>query len=336
LADTVDPRPAPRPGPADERHAAFWRALQPNARRGVRPPEKRPPEKRPTEVLPTDILPPEARAALDKLIAEKLAAVHSRCASLGLSEELLLAHWARHLSPAADLEAQLERTRLEELVLAAACAEGLPSAQEELQTRVLPQVVPAVRRIDPSQAFVDEVRQHLLERLLVARPGKPARIAEFAGESSLVHWVRAVAVRLALNHRRDSGRSPELPAGDGLVEIAAPLRDPQFELLQHGYGQAFSEGLRDALGQLEQRARAVLRLHYVDGLSLAQVGAVYQVNKSTVSRWLGDAREQLLSRLRRDLEGRLGIAAAELDSVLRAIQSRVELSLASALRSRAE
>lgn len=334
MADPVDPpsrlasepTAAPAAGAGRERHAAFWRALQPGARRGERSSDPR----------STEALSPPARAALDDLLAEKLALVAARCASFGLSQDLLLAHWARHLSRAAGLEAALARTRLEDLVLAAACAEGLPSAQEELQVRVLPQVLPAVRRIDPSQAFVDEVRQHLLERLLVARPGRPARIAEFAGESSLVHWVRAVAVRLALNHRRDSGRSPEIPAGDGLVEIAAPLQDPQFELLQHGYGQAFSEGLRDALGQLEKRARAVLRLHYVDGLSLAQVGAVYQVNKSTVSRWLGDAREQLLSRLRRDLEGRLGIATAELDSVLRAIQSRVELSLASALRSRAE
>lgn len=277
-------------------------------------------------------VPADRRAALDAVIARKLAAADHH----GLAPERLLAHWAHHLRPSVELGAQLERTRLDDLALALACAEGRPSALELLRSRLLPQALLAVRRIDPSPGFRDELCQHLLERLLIPREGRPPRIFEFAGQSSLLHWLRAVALRQALNHRRDAGRIPEELAGEALVEIAAPLRDPQLELLKRSHGPAFSQALQEGLSALEARARSLLRLHYVEGLSLAQIGAVYQVNKSTVSRWLDAAREALLARLEGALEARLGVAPAELESLMRALKSQVELDLSSLLRSRVE
>jgi RNA polymerase sigma-70 factor (ECF subfamily) len=292
--------------PKSDEHAAFWERL------GGEVPAAR-------------------RAALNPLIAERLAAAERH----GLTPERLLAHWARHLRPA-ELEPQLARTHLADLALALACAEGSPAALDLLQSRLLPQALLAVRRIDPSATFREELAQSLLERLLVARGGAPARILEFAGQSPLVHWLRAVALRQALNRRRDAGRSPEELAGETLVEIAAPLRDPQLELLKRSHGPAFSQALQEGLGALEARQRSLLRLHYVEGLSLAKIGAVYQVNKSTVSRWLDAAREALLARLGGTLEVRLGVAPAELESLMRALRSQVELDLSSLLRSRVE
>jgi RNA polymerase sigma-70 factor (ECF subfamily) len=307
VSGTAEPKRTGGPLPAGEGHAAFWERL------GA-------------------ALPAEERAALDSVIAAKLAGAQGH----GVAPARLLAHWAGHLQGAGDLLGQIDRTHLEDLALALACAEGSPTALERLQSHLLPQALNAVRRIDPSPSFLDELRQHLLERLLLPRDGQPPRIAEFAAQSSLLHWLRAVALRQALNHRRDARRIPEELAGETLVEIAAPLRDPQLELLKQRHGPAFSQALREGLSALEARERSLLRLHYVDGLSLAQIGAVYQVNKSTISRWLNAAREALLVRLGGALEDRLGVAPSELESLMRALRSQVELDLSSLLRSRVE
>ncbi len=48
----------------------------------------------------------------------------------------------------------------------------------------------------------------------------------------------------------------------------------------------------------------MLRLHFLEGLSLNQIGAMYQVNKSTISRRMARARETLLERTRERLEQR--------------------------------
>lgn len=47
----------------------------------------------------------------------------------------------------------------------------------------------------------------------------------------------------------------------------------------------------------------------------------------TITRWLADARQELLAETRRELEGRLGIRGAELQSVLRLIQSHMGASV---------
>ena len=45
-------------------------------------------------------------------------------------------------------------------------------------------------------------------------------------------------------------------------------------------------------------------MHFLDGLSLNQIGAIYQVNKSTISRRMSHARETLLEKTRERLEKR--------------------------------
>ncbi|WP_395812894.1 sigma factor-like helix-turn-helix DNA-binding protein [Archangium minus] len=56
--------------------------------------------------------------------------------------------------------------------------------------------------------------------------------------------------------------------------------------------------LAEALAALPSRERTVLRLHLVEGLSLERIGTVYRTHKSTVSRWLARAREEVLAGTR--------------------------------------
>ena len=305
LGDAVAPMGNAVTGPL---HRAFWDAV------GAKPSE-------------------QERLELDRFLSEAMLRARARWPRLAVDEGGFLSHWASVLTRGDELGAQLRDTRVEDLYLSYACAQDVPLASTFFSELVLPTLAAAVRRIDPSPTFGEEVRQRVLERLLVRSEDRRPRIAEFGGQSSLAHWVRAVGVRLALNLRRDQRRAPELADDDRQLELAAPMRDPHLQVLQKKYGAALSTALRAAFEPLDQRTRAVLRMHYVDGLSLAQIGVSYQVNKSTVSRWLNEARARLLAEVRGALVERHGVAPADVESLIRALDSQVDFSLASALRS---
>jgi RNA polymerase sigma-70 factor, ECF subfamily len=89
--------------------------------------------------------------------------------------------------------------------------------------------------------------------------------------------------------------------------------------------------LRDAIAAQPARTRAVLRLYYADGHGVEDIGRVYRVHASTVSRWLAKARLDILAATRASLVERLAASASEIDSVLGHAAS-VELNLSSVLR----
>jgi RNA polymerase sigma-70 factor (ECF subfamily) len=66
-------------------------------------------------------------------------------------------------------------------------------------------------------------------------------------------------------------------------------------------------------------------------MSLNQIAAMYQVNKSTISRRMARAREVLLERTRARLERALSLPATELDSLLEQLGPKLDLSLSSVL-----
>lgn len=78
------------------------------------------------------------------------------------------------------------------------------------------------------------------------------------------------------------------------------------------------------------RERTVFRLHLLDGLSLDEIGRLYGVNKSSVSRWLGAVRAHLLDTARSELAARL--APGDLASLVRAFRENLDLSLTRLLR----
>ncbi|HEY6032727.1 MAG TPA: helix-turn-helix domain-containing protein, partial [Kofleriaceae bacterium] len=80
------------------------------------------------------------------------------------------------------------------------------------------------------------------------------------------------------------------------------------------------------------RTRAILRLYYADGHGVEDIGRIYNVHASTVSRWLDKARGDILAQTRADLIERLHTPASQIDSLLGHAAS-LEISLEGLLRS---
>jgi RNA polymerase sigma-70 factor (ECF subfamily) len=208
-----------------------------------------------------------------------------------------------------------------DLLLAAACVERQSAALAELDRRLVTEVRRALGGVDPA---IDDVTQLVRERLLV---GAPPRIAEYAGQGPLSAWLRAVALRTALNARRGGAReAPVSSPPDSPVS-----KDPELALLRERYRDAFRRAFADAVSKLSSRERTVLRLSVVDGLTLERIGAIYRKDASTISRWLDAARRALHEHTRAALQPH--VPSGEFDSVLRAADSELNLSLSRLLDS---
>lgn len=280
---------------------------------------------------------PEARGhadfpGLEEALASLYAVGREAWPRVPLPEADFLRHLAERLPPG-DTAAVLAAVHAADLYLACACARGEPAAHEALERHVLPKAAAAVGRLKDTGVEAAEVLQHLRERLLVPEGGRAPRVAEYQGNGPLAAWLRAAAVRTALNLRRAQGRRARAEEDAEAEPLAVGTgADLELEYLRRNHREDFHAALKEALAALPARERTVLRLHVVEGLALERIGAMYQTHKSTVSRWVAKAREEVLAGARQRLAERLKLSSGELHSLMRAVNSQLDLSLPSMLR----
>ena len=132
------------------------------------------------------------------------------------------------------------------------------------------------------------------------------------------------ALRTALNLRQAAG--PAAPAASGVLpERAGP--DAELGFLKQHYAREFREAFDAALAALDVDQRNVLRLHFLDGLSIDQLGRTYGVHRATAARWVVRGRQALLAETRSRLRERWRMSEPELDSVLRQVRSQLDVTL---------
>lgn len=259
-----------------------------------------------------------ALASLEVRLVERAASARAAWPGVELDDEA----FAAHLGERAQTEPELERLHSDDLYLACACLKGVSQALAAFESAFLARIDPHVRRYDPAAAFADEVRQILRERFFVWADGAPPRIAGYTGRGALGPWVRVAAVRVALR----LAERQEAPA-PGLDSMLVP--DPELDYLRARYRNAFSSALSEALGSLTLEERNLLRLHFVDGLTIDGLAPLFQVHRSTAARRLAEAREHLFEATRARLQAALNVSSGELESLLGVVRSRIEVSLTS-------
>jgi len=210
--------------------------------------------------------------------------------------------------------------RAAELYLCIACEAGDPAALRAFDTLYLSKVGSSISRINPSPAFADEVRQRLRERLFV---GAPPRISSWSGVAPLEAWLRATAVRMALTLLRERGQERNEPS----FEEALQSSDPELLYLRDRYRGQCQEAFHAALASLSPRDRTLLRLRYLDGLSIDALAPLHGIHRATAARWVAASRSRLLEGTRRELQARLGGSLTDLDSLLRLVRSDLVVNL---------
>jgi RNA polymerase sigma-70 factor (ECF subfamily) len=238
---------------------------------------------------------------------------------LVLDADELMTHLARH-APPDGVDAYLVAVHIEDLALACACHRRDDAAILELDNRHMRAIPRALARIGAA-ALADEVAQRLRDRFVVH-----GKIADYSGRGPLSAWVRAAAVRTAVDllraQRRAAGASEH-------AALPAAAVDPELELLRDRYAETIQAALQRALDTAPVRERNLLRLCYLDGLSVDEIGAIYHVHRTTAGRLVARARETLIAETRRLVRERLTLSDSDLDSLLRAVRSHLHISLTS-------
>ena len=93
------------------------------------------------------------------------------------------------------------------------------------------------------------------------------------------------------------------------------------------YRDAFRASFRAAALTLEPRDRRVLHQHTVEGLTVDQLGEAHGVHRATAARWVQTAREKLVATVRREFARRVNVSPRELASVLRLVESRLDVTM---------
>ena len=271
------------------------------------------------EPAPTAVRTAEVSQALGRV----LMAARTAWPAVTLADGPFVRHLAARLAGAEDCVLALERLQTADLFLACACLQGDAEALRALDQRVLADIPAAIRRIDGSGAFADEVRQQLAQRLLLGKDGERPRLATYSGRGPLQAWATIAAQRIAIDlvkqHRE------EVPLEEDFLAVFSSAGGPEVELVKQKYRGLLQEGLRRGLAALSPRERTILRLNLVAGVSLERIGKSYGVNQSTVSRWVAHARDLILEAMQAHLQSE--IQPDDFASIVRLVRSQVDIAM---------
>jgi RNA polymerase sigma-70 factor (ECF subfamily) len=249
---------------------------------------------------------------------------------------VFVAHVAERLGDASSIESALAQIRAEDLYLACACFHGADGAVALFRERFMREIQPAARRAVPA-ALVDEVCQRVMTKLFVAASSETPAIAKYGGRGSLGAWLQVLTTREGRNALRSANAVREEPNMDRILEAAVDTRhDPELENLKRTYRAQFKAAFQAAFKLLSVRERNILRHEHLDGLDGAKMGALYGVHKSTMSRWRAAARQRLFEETRTYAERELALRPREFESMLRLINSQLDVSLTRLLRAEGE
>jgi RNA polymerase sigma-70 factor, ECF subfamily len=214
--------------------------------------------------------------------------------------------------------AGLGRLQLPDLYLACGLSLGIETAALILRERILSKVPMWTRRVGLAADAQADVVQDVARELLVA-------LKAYSAKGPLEAFIRVIAVRCA-QRRGKATREASSPAAVDSARAAEP--DPEIAVLRERFRHEFEEAFRETLLELDGEQRTILRLHYLDGLTLEQIAATYRVSRATAARTLARARDRIVSATQEKLSLRLGTGSVHnVESVFALVRSQLDLSI---------
>ncbi|HVG55533.1 MAG TPA: sigma-70 family RNA polymerase sigma factor [Vicinamibacterales bacterium] len=212
-----------------------------------------------------------------------------------------------------DVERYLTALHLEDLALAAACADGVETAWDHFVREHRPVLYRAADAIDRTGA-AREAADSLYAELfgLTEREGERRSLFRyFHGRSSLATWLRAVLSQRYVDSIRRTRRLEPLPDED--AADALPSRTQQTpEPDRHRFVSVIAAAIAAAVGRLDARDRLRLACYYAQDLTLAQIGRLLREHEATASRHLAKSRRAIREDVERQLRGQ-GLSEAEVE-----------------------
>jgi RNA polymerase sigma-70 factor (ECF subfamily) len=194
----------------------------------------------------------------------------------------------------------LASLRVEELVLARACAQGHETAWELFLNRYREKLYRAAYSIAQEDSAARDLADSLYADLYGTRTtdgGRISKLNSYTGRGSLEGWLRAVLAQEYVNRYR---RQHRLVSLDEQTEAGV-----QFQTEEPDPAQALDARVEkatdQALASLAAEDKFILASYYLDGRTLRDIARLLGVHESTISRKLekitSSARKSILAGL---------------------------------------
>jgi RNA polymerase sigma-70 factor, ECF subfamily len=207
--------------------------------------------------------------------------------------------------------------KVEELVLARACANGNERAWETFMVRYRERLYEIGLQIAREESAARELADSLYADLYgtVSREGqRVSKLASYTGRGSLEGWLRTVMAQEHVNRYRRQKRTVSLDEeSDGGMQFATAAPEPTSNV-----DPRLESATDEALTALSAEERFILAAYYLDGRTLAEIARMLSVHESTISRKVDklakSLRKQILAAMgRRGMSRRQAEEALEVD-----------------------
>jgi RNA polymerase sigma-70 factor (ECF subfamily) len=223
-----------------------------------------------------------------------------------------------------------ERVHVTDLYLACACARGDAAAIAAFEAQFFGAIERTGARMALGADLVEDLKQSLRIKLFSRRNGAEPGIFDYSGRGSLKRWFNVTVVREALSSTRANKREIPVETTE-MLGLVIEDADPEMHFMRARYGAEFTRAFRDAISSFSPRERNLLRLYYLDRLTIDEIGALYNVHRVTAARRVSRVRAALVEDVKNLLGARLHVSPSELESVLRMLGSDLALHLSSVL-----
>jgi len=231
-------------------------------------------------------------------------------------ERSLASRFATEVKTPAVIAEYIDSLNLEELALAAACAEGQVSAWAYFIECHRPGLRAAARVIagdGPGAELADSIYAELYG--LEERDGTRRSLFDyFHGRSRLSTWLRSILAQRNVDRLRAARRLQSLDDDQRPVREPAPAVQPDPD--RAGFARLAQNALSRAIRALEPPDRLRLSSYYLQRLTLAQIGRLMGEHEATVSRKLDRIRRDLRSAVEKLLREDRKLSDTEVQACL--------------------
>lgn len=209
----------------------------------------------------------------------------------------------------------IDEIRADDLCLIVACENGSEAAWNDLVKSFDATVKSAARSISKNAEDAEDLAGSIWAELYGLKHDKDgklkSKLSYYSGRGSLGGWLRAVTSQLAIDQFRKMKKlvqieedrefenlaqiSAEKTGNDAVVSKSA---NPEEIFSENEAEKDVSKALKQAIGELEDEDRLILKLYYFDDLKLKDIGTTLGFHEATASRKLA----RLQSEIRKSVE----------------------------------
>lgn len=266
------------------------------------------------------------RDALNQDLADAVAHARAAWPEVRTTPEEYVRFLAGRIDAGADLRRAVDGLALVDLWLSCAVLAGDDDAIRTFVGLVDEVAALAMRRARLEDDGGRELAQAMRALLIVGDGAQEPLLKQYRGTGSLRGWLRVALLRRGLRMKMRRNRMAPLGEQASAALLAAPL-DPELEHLKRHYREEFRVAFRTALEGLAARDKRVLRYYLVERLTIAQIGGIYGAHRTSVARWIAQAKKRVFRLTMGELKVRLSVEAQELESIIRLVRSSLDASL---------